>query len=151
MRFLLDTNVLLRYCDVDSSEHSLCVDAVRNAVACGNEISVCAQVLIEHWAVATRPLSSNGLGLEPSQADMQIAFALNAFYCVAEPPDMADRWREVARAHAVRGKQAHDARIAALMLARGITHILTLNSSDFTRYDGITPVTPQQLLDQLGR
>lgn len=42
-------------------------------------------------------------------------------------------------------KQVHDARLVALMQAHGITHILTLNGSDFTRYPGITPVDPASL------
>ncbi|MEN6357468.1 MAG: hypothetical protein ABFD83_10330 [Armatimonadota bacterium] len=45
----------------------------------------------------------------------------------------------------VNGKQAHDARIVALMLAHGITHILTLNPGDFSRYTGVTPVTPNEV------
>jgi predicted nucleic acid-binding protein len=47
--------------------------------------------------------------------------------------------------HAVQGKQVHDVRIAALMAAHGITHILTLNGADFTRYPAVTvldPLTP---------
>ena len=39
-----------------------------------------------------------------------------------------------------------DARIAALMLAHGVTHILTLNPTDFARYQDITPVTPSEAL-----
>ena len=39
-------------------------------------------------------------------------------------------------------------RIAALMLAHGVTHILTLNPTDFARYSGITAVTPQEILGQ---
>lgn len=35
------------------------------------------------------------------------------------------------------------------MLAHGITHILTLNPTDFVRYEGITPVTPQEILRDL--
>lgn len=46
------------------------------------------------------------------------------------------------------GKSAHDARIAALMLAHGVTHLLTLNPTDFTRYNGITPVTPQEIIQK---
>jgi len=34
------------------------------------------------------------------------------------------------------------------MLAHGVTHLLTLNPTDFARYDGITPVTPQEILHQ---
>ncbi len=145
MRYLVDTNVLLRYCDQDSSDHALCVRAVRRLVAHGDTVCLCAQILIEHWAVATRPVSANGLGLEPDDADRQLAIASLALPCLPEPPDIAEGWREIARKNAVRGKQAHDARIAALMLAHGVTHILTFNTGDFTRYQGITAVSPTDM------
>jgi predicted nucleic acid-binding protein len=51
-------------------------------------------------------------------------------------------------AYSVIGKPAHDARIVALMLAHGVTQLLTLNPSDFARYQGITTVTPQEILSQ---
>lgn len=47
--------------------------------------------------------------------------------------------------HAVQGKQVHDARLAALVLSSGITHILTLNGADFARYPGITALDPLQI------
>jgi predicted nucleic acid-binding protein len=55
-------------------------------------------------------------------------------------------WRQLIVTHSVQGKQVHDARLAALMQAHGITHILTLNGSDFTRYPGITPIDPASLV-----
>ena len=146
MRYLVDTNVLLRYCDQESPDHALCVNAVRGLVAQGEDVCLCAQVLIEHWSVATRPSSVNGLGLSPDEADQQLTVATLALSCLAEPADMAERWRKVARENSVRGRQAHDARIAALMLAHGVTHILTLNAADFARYQGITPVSPSDVL-----
>lgn len=134
MRYLVDTNVLLRYCDQDNPDHALCVRAIRGLVAQGDDVCLCAQILIEHWSVATRPPSVNGLGLEPDEADRQLAVATLALPCLPEPPDMAERWRKVARENAVRGRQAHDARIVALMFAHGVAHILTLNPGDFARY-----------------
>ena len=45
------------------------------------------------------------------------------------------------------GKQAHDARLVAMMLCWGIDRILTLNDSDFQGYatEGILIITPQSL------
>jgi hypothetical protein len=45
----------------------------------------------------------------------------------------------------VSGVQVHDARIAAAMRVHGVTHLLTLNTGDFTRYPGITAVHPATL------
>jgi predicted nucleic acid-binding protein len=47
--------------------------------------------------------------------------------------------------HGVSGKKAHDARLVAAMTVNGITHILTFNADDFTRYTGITVLHPSKL------
>jgi hypothetical protein len=48
----------------------------------------------------------------------------------------------------VSGKQVHDARLVAMMLAWQIESILTLNDRDFRRYEleGIKIVTPMELI-----
>ena len=50
--------------------------------------------------------------------------------------------------YCVVGKQVHDARLVAMMLAWQIDNILTLNDRDFRRYEseGIKVVTPAELI-----
>jgi predicted nucleic acid-binding protein len=146
MRYLVDTNILLRRVDIGSPDNPVCGSAVEKLIRAGHELVICAQVLIEFRSVATRPRDVNGLGLTSAAAVAHNADLREAFLCLPEPPDMADRWQVVADQYSVLGKQAHDARIAALMIAHGITHLLTLNPSDFTRYAEITAITPQEIL-----
>jgi predicted nucleic acid-binding protein len=148
MRYLVDTNVLIRRTDADSADRAVCSEAVDGLLETGHELCVCAQVLIEFWAASTRPRDVNGLGLAVTVASQQVSDFRETFTRLPEPPDMAERWQEVAERHSVAGKQAHDARIAALMLAHNVTHLLTLNTADFARYAEITTITPQQVLDQ---
>jgi predicted nucleic acid-binding protein len=54
-------------------------------------------------------------------------------------------WRQLVAAHNVRGVKVHDAWLVAAMKTHGISQILTFNAGDFTRYDGIKPVNPQDL------
>ncbi len=65
---LLDTNLLARMTD---SAHPQCAPARRAVqsllVGKGERLIVVPQNLYEFWAVATRPLSSNGLGLSVSE------------------------------------------------------------------------------------
>jgi predicted nucleic acid-binding protein len=42
---------------------------------------------------------------------------------------------ELCRAVAVAGRQVHDANIVATMLAHGETRLLTMNRSDFRRFE----------------
>lgn len=55
-------------------------------------------------------------------------------------------WKQLVVAHSVMGVQAHDTRLVALMKVQGISHLLTLNTSDFTRYSGITAVSPHDVI-----
>jgi predicted nucleic acid-binding protein len=44
----------------------------------------------------------------------------------------------------VRGRQAFDAHLAAVMTESGLGRILTFNVDDFRRYPGITAVSPHE-------
>lgn len=147
MKFLIDTNVLLRWSDADSVAHQVSRGAVARLADSGGEAHICAQVAIEYWVSATRPVDVNGFGLSYSEANRNITEIAAAFPCLPELPCIFDLWREMVNGYGVMGKQAHDARIAALMLAHGVTHILTLNPQDFARYEGITPVTPAEVVN----
>ena len=48
---------------------------------------------------------------------------------------------------AVSGVQVNDARLAAFIIGHGLTHVLTLNVSDFSRYapEGIVCVHPDSV------
>lgn len=54
-------------------------------------------------------------------------------------------WRQLVVANSVRGVQVHDARLAAIMTAYGLSRILTLNQLDFLRFTDIQAVHPAQL------
>jgi predicted nucleic acid-binding protein len=126
--------------------HGACRDAVTHLAKQGWDTCSCAQVLIEFWVVATRPIEVNGLGLSIADVAANLADISTAFTCLPEPSDIAVGWQELAVKHKVLGKQAHDARLVALMLSHGISQLLTLNTSDFARYPEITPLTPAEVL-----
>lgn len=53
------------------------------------------------------------------------------------------RWTSIVRA-GVRGKRAHDARLAAHMLAHGVRLIMTFNVDDFASIEGVVAFAPGQ-------
>jgi predicted nucleic acid-binding protein len=55
-------------------------------------------------------------------------------------------WRQLVVTNNVRGVQVHDARLATMMQANGVTKILTLNQPDFLRYAHLQAVHPDQVL-----
>jgi predicted nucleic acid-binding protein len=146
MPILLDTNILLRIAEPTAVSHRECVDAVQRLVISNSEPIVCAQILIEFWVVATRPTLVNGLAMDVAEARSTLDDFGRLSRCLPEPPDMARRWREVVEQHLVLGKEAHDARIVALMLAHGIDQLLTLNTMDFARYPHLKCLTPSAVL-----
>ncbi|HVO24765.1 MAG TPA: type II toxin-antitoxin system VapC family toxin [Candidatus Margulisiibacteriota bacterium] len=144
-RYLIDTNILVRLVSPRDPLKPVALTAVDQLRRQQDQLSIAPQTLMEFWAVATRPPENNGLGLAPTAAAQEVDRFAENFPLVPEPPALYPRWRQLAQAHAVRGRQVFDARLAAIMIEAGIDHILTFNADDFRRYPGITPVSPHAL------
>jgi predicted nucleic acid-binding protein len=99
--------------------------------------------IAELWNVMTRPVSRNGFGLTAAEAEHEVETIESGMTLLTEESEAAyDEWRRIVVQHAVSGVQVHDARLVATMRVHGVTHLLTLNVSDFARYGGITAVHP---------
>jgi predicted nucleic acid-binding protein len=109
------------------------------------QLSIVAQNLIEFWAVATRPLANNGLALSITDTVAHVKTFRQTFTLLPDTPDIFSEWERLVETHEVRGRQAHDARLVAAMLAHGVTHLLTFNTDDFKRYNKINAVNPQDV------
>lgn len=140
--YLLDTNVLLRFSDAASPVHATAVDAVAVLLSRGDRVYITAQNLIVFWAVATRPVDANGFGWDARQTEQEVGKLLNFFLFLDDTPSVFRHWLTLVTAHAVSGKQVHDARLAAVMEAHGVASILTFNTRDFSRYPGLTATDP---------
>lgn len=142
---LIDSNVLLRRAQRQSPHHQAARSSINRLHALGVPLYITSQNIIEFWNVATRPLEANGLGLSPEIAWERIKPFERFFRLAPEVPDVFEEWKQVVREAGVSGKQVHDARLVAVMRVHQISHILTFNASDFTRYSGIEVVYPQVL------
>jgi predicted nucleic acid-binding protein len=145
MPYLADTNVLLRWVSPADPQHTLAVDSVKALQRRGEIVHITPQNLIEFWNVATRPASANGFGMSPAEAERQVEGLERLFPLVPDSPDIYPEWRRLVAAVGVSGVKVHDARLAAVMLANGLTHVLTFNPDDFKRFPGITVVRPQDV------
>jgi predicted nucleic acid-binding protein len=144
MAWLIDTNVLLRLADAESPQRSLAEAAVASLIASGTQVFISFQVVVEFWAVATRPESANGLGWSPQTAAEAIRSLREQFTLLNETPDVLDRWLDLVRRCHVAGKRTHDARLAALLIVHGVRDLLTFNTADFPADWGVHAVHPQQ-------
>lgn len=111
----------------------------------GDDPRVIAQNLIEFWAVATRPIADNGLGITAAQAAREVTRLKTLFGILPDTADILPQWEQLVVKHQVLGKQVHDTRLIAAMHVHRITHLLTFNTADFKRYDGITVVNPSSV------
>ena len=145
MRILLDTNIVLRNAVRNDPQHPQVHDALERLVQGGWEPCIGVQNVVEFLVVATRPTDVNGLGLSPDRAQQEVAAIRAAYTLLRDSADAMERWLELCVRYSVSGRPAHDARLVALMLAHGITHLLTLNPSDFSRYTEITVQTPDNV------
>lgn len=145
MAYLADTNVLLRWVTPADPQHSLAVSSVKALQRRGEVVHITPQNLIEFWNVATRPASANGLGMSPAEAGRQVERLELLFPLVPDSPAVYAEWKKLVSAAGVSGVKVHDARLAAVMLANGLTHVLTFNAGDFKRFTGVTAVLPQDV------
>lgn len=146
IRYLLDTNIILRFCNPSDVQHDLATEAIFYLLNQGDECFLTGQVLIELWVVATRPVEVNGLGWTTDKTRTIIDELLNRFPLLEESPQIFLNWLDLVTTDQVMGKRTHDVRLIAVMLANNITHILTFNPSDFAVNSMITVICPQQLV-----
>lgn len=141
-RILLDTNVVLRWLERGAPEHAVVVEAIRRLTSRGTQLVLAPQVLIEFWVVATRPVEVNGFGWDPRTVGAAVEDLKARFDMLAEGPGLFDRWLSLVQDNGVRGKSAHDARLAAIAIEHHVPSILTLNDGDFARFAGLSAVHP---------
>ena len=146
MDWLPDTNLLLRHMDTDHALNPLAVEVMDRLRLRGDRFVLVPQNIYEFWNVCTRPLEKNGLGLTVSQTAIEIAKLESLFPLFSDNRHVYLEWKFLVETYAVKGVQVHDARLVAAMLTHKVTHLLTFNVSDFTRYAAIiTVVNPHHL------
>ncbi|MBW4461531.1 MAG: type II toxin-antitoxin system VapC family toxin [Nodosilinea sp. WJT8-NPBG4] len=148
-KYLLDTNIVLRFSNPSDEQHGLVTEAVATLLMQGHECYLTAQVLIELWVVATRPTEVNGLGWSIEQTCQVIDQLIVRFPLVEEGPQILWTWLTLVTGNEIKGKRTHDARIAAVMAVADISHILTLNPSDFAGILGVSTVRPQDIDEEV--
>jgi predicted nucleic acid-binding protein len=141
---LVDTNVLLRMTR-RSDEQA----AIRRALAHlrMQDATLCYthQNIAELWNVLTRPAQVNGFGLSVTEAETEVHGIETAMRLLVESAAVYREWRRIVLQYGVSGTQVYDARLVAAMYVHNITHILTLNTSDFQRYLQVVAIHPSAL------
>ncbi len=147
MIYIPDTNNLLRFAIRADVQHAVVLSAIKKLKANGDKIYILPQTCVEFWNVCTRPTSRNGFGLSVQKTNHSLRLVEKIFPLLPDNENVHKEWRKLVFDFGVSGVQVHDARIVAAMTVHQVTHILTFNTSDFTRYSsiGIIAVDPKTL------
>lgn len=142
---LIDSNVLLRWVQPHLPVFPTIQSAIDRLVAWDTLLCYSSQNVSEFWNTCTRPVENNGFGLNPHEADQKAAIFENRLLLLPDSEEVHHLWRTILVEKNISGVQVHDARLAALMQIHGIRHILTFNTRDFSRYNEITAVHPEDV------
>jgi predicted nucleic acid-binding protein len=138
---LLDANILVFATQAASPNHQAVTQRLAQFVTENEDIAVCPQVLYEFYVTATRPATSrNGLGLSSDDAMTLVDSIKSTYTFIDDPVNLFGEWQSIITKYKTIGKQAHDARLVALMQAQAIDTIYTMNPGDFNRYTDIITV-----------
>jgi predicted nucleic acid-binding protein len=144
--YLVDTNIILRFADKNAAEHREVTRVLQILLEREVSVYLVPQVAYEFWAVATRPVSANGLGWNIESVEHKVKMLTSDYALLPEVADVYRNWLELVVKYEVKGKQVHDARLVAAMQA----HLLTLNTEDFKRFTEIAPVHPGEVVTEEG-
>jgi predicted nucleic acid-binding protein len=140
---LIDTNVLLRMARRTDPRYPEAYSALSQLSEQGI-LYFTHQNIAELWNALTRPVTHNGIGLTPAEAEKEVLSVEAGMMLLPDSEKVYREWRRIVVQYGVSGVQVHDARLAAAMYAHGVRHILTFNVDDFRRYDGLTPLHPSE-------
>jgi predicted nucleic acid-binding protein len=147
MSYLVDTGVLLRLFDDSDPEHTVISECLRLLRKDGQELFTSCQNLAEFWNTTTRPETARGgYGKSVELTDRRVQFIFRMGSILPDTPVACQEWHRLVVAHQVQGVAVHDARIVALMNVSKVKSIITLNPRDFSRYPGLTVLTPTDVL-----
>ena len=140
---LVDANILLPITRRSDPQHKMVDTALARLAGQGAILHYTHQNIAELWNAMTRPPSRNGLGLTVAEAERQVRAIESGMKLLPDSEAVYREWLRIVVQYGVSGVQVHDARLAATMYVHGVSHILTLNATDFSRFEGLIPVHPE--------
>lgn len=142
---LVDTNVLVYAVNSDAPQYAVCRALVEAVQAGSLRCALVPQILLEFHAIVTdrrrvaRPL-------DPEKAQ-EVVRALRSIFPVFDAcREALDHLPKVIGERATAGGDVFDAWLVAQMRALGMERVCTYNGKDFADYEGVVPVTPEELM-----
>ena len=142
---LIDSNILLRTQSDTSAALSEATTALVHLRQAGARLVTTVQNLAEFWNVSTRSADDNGQGLGIPETTIRLEYIEKHFLVLHEDVHSFVIWKRLVREYQIKGKQVHDVRLVAVMLANGIERILTYNTKHFARFPQIRTIHPNEV------
>ena len=138
----VDTNILVFATDARSPFASAAETELEQWRKQGTDLYISVQILREYLAVTTRLAPAQTVSPDYPAILGNLASFRSGFHVLEDTRLVSEKLCELVQRFAVKGRQVHDASIAATMLAHGLQHLLTHNGSDFTRFSPLITVHP---------
>lgn len=142
---LVDTNILLRIARRFDPQHKVVDTALARLAVQGTTFHYTHQNIAELWNAMTRPVARNGFGLTVAEAEREVRVIEAGMSLLPDNEAVYREWRRIVVQYSVSGVQVHEARLAAAMYVHRVSHILTLNVTDFGRFSGLTALHPNSI------
>src|SRR5260221_14534949 len=120
MSILVDTNVLLRRTQPDHPRNVVAIESVARLLETGESVYVTLQNISEFWNVATRPITSNGLGFTIELVLNEINKIERYLAALPDSPAVYGEGKRIAVQHSVLGTKGDDAKLVAPMNVHGV-------------------------------
>ena len=130
----VDTNILICGTDASSPLASAAETELEQWRQQGTELYISVQVLREYLAVTTRPAPAQTVLPDYPAILANMASFRSEFHVLEDTRLVSEKLGELVRRFEVKGRQVHDASIAATLLTHGLQHLLTHNGRDFARF-----------------
>ena len=137
----VDTIVLVHANNADSPFQEAARQHLQELAAGGHAMWISRQVLREYAAVISRLMNERNAFDGPAIVSDLLRFE-QEFLVADDDAAVSAQLRRLIVSHAVKGKQTHDANVAATMLVHGVTRLLTHNEKDFRRLVPLIEILP---------
>ena len=145
--YLADTNILIRFLLRNDPSYQPIRRAVTVLKRRREQIFTTSQNMREFWNVCTRPADQRGgLGLSVAATEVRLRLLERHFPVLPDSIAIYFQWKLLVASYGVIGVQVHDAHLVAAMIVHGISQIITLNGTHFTRYAGVTAFAPGDII-----
>jgi predicted nucleic acid-binding protein len=143
----VDANILLRWLETSDASHVIVRHAIESLEEDGHILHITSQSIIEFWAVASRPTSSNGFGWDLARCATAVQLLMASFQFLPDNAAIFEEWQTLVNKYGVSGVKVHDTRLAAVMKVYELDGIFTFNVRDFQRFitESITVIEPSKI------